>query len=226
MSTRTRTICLVSLIVVIAFIAMGLLFCAQPSAPPNPAAMTRFTAGDRSLSIDHPSNWEAHLRSEEGVQTEVEFRPGACAFMKIEVNLQRSLIVDVLKSTDSENTGIAGMVPGGEALKPREYTPSAHLHSVQAAHLANQLSEFSGFRDGATEKARIGGQEALVTTCFWNAPGLLGSRNMAGRRVTLLSGDHQVSIVYGCLKEIQQTVLPVFDRMLISLDFDVAAGAQ
>ena len=104
-------------------------------------------------------------------------------------------MVDVLKSVEGENNGIAAMVPGGEAVNPHEVSPLAHLHSTQAAHLKNSITEFPAFTDGETTRARIGGKDALVSACSWTAPGLFRGRPMSGRRVTLLSGHHEVSVV-------------------------------
>src|SRR2546427_8194328 len=132
MTTLYRTIWIPS---ALAILGMTLLFAAQPGAAPFPEAMKRYTAFDRSIRIDHPGNWKARVRSAHGIETEVEFKPAHNAFMTIDVNLQGSLMVDMLKSVDSQNSRIASMIPGGEALNSRRLSPLAHLHSVQAAHL-------------------------------------------------------------------------------------------
>jgi len=210
----------------LAILGMTLLFASQPAAIPVPGVMKHYTASDRSISIDHPSNWKPHLRSLHAVETEIDFRPARNVFMDINVNLQGSLMVDMLKSVDTENARIASMAPGSEAVTPHELSPNAHVHGAQAAHLKNLVTEFPGFEDEETAKTQIGGREALATSCRWTSPGLFGSRPMAGRRVTLLSGDHQVSIVYGCPKEMEKAILPVFDQMLKSLETDVQGGGQ
>ena len=40
------------------------------------------------------------------------------------------------------------------------------------------------------------------------------------------AGDHEASVVYGCPREIEKTVLPVFDKMLYSLELDVQGGPR
>src|SRR5437879_5784468 len=87
----------------VAIVGMTLLFAAMPAPVPVAGAMRRFTASDRSVRIDHPGNWKARERSSHGIETEVEFKPAHNAFMTINVNLQGSLMVDVLKSVDSQN---------------------------------------------------------------------------------------------------------------------------
>ncbi len=210
----------------LAIVCMTLFFASQPPVIPVPGVMKHYTAGDRSIAIDHPSNWRPRLRSSHAVETELDFLPVRGAFMTITIDLQGSLMLDVLKSVDTENTQIAGMVPGSETAVNHELSPIAHVHAAQAAHLRNLVMEFPGFDDGETTKAQIGGKEALVTSCHWTAAGVMGSRPMVGSRVTLVSGNHPVSVVYGCPKEMQQTLLPVFDQMLHSLETDVAGGGQ
>jgi hypothetical protein len=205
---------------------MTLLFASQPAAIPVPGVMKHYTASDRSISIDHPSNWKPHLHSSHAIETEIDFRPARNVFMDINVNLAGSLMADVLKSMDTQSSAIADMVPGGEKVRPPELSPIVHFHAAQSAHLKNLVTEFPGFEDGETTKMQIRAREALATSCRWTSPGLFGSRPMVGRRVTMLSGDHQVSIVYGCPKEMEKAVMPAFDRMLKSLETDVAGGAQ
>ncbi len=223
MTTVCRSIWISS---ALAIVGMTLLFASQPATVPHPGAMKLFTASDRSVRIEHPGNWKARVRSSHAVETEVEFRPARTAFMTINVNLQGSLMVDMLKATESQNNRIAGIVPGGEALNPRQASPIVFLHSTQAAQLKNQVTEYPGFADGEATKGQIAGREALISTCGWTTPGLIGNRRMVGRRVTLLSGEHQVSVVYGCSEDMQQAILPVFDRMLTSLEVDIQGGGR
>lgn len=223
MNTVTRTIWILS---ALAILGMTVLFGAMPPPAPIPEAMKRFTTSDRSIRIDHPGNWKSRVRSSHGIETELQFKPAHNVFMTIDVNLQGSLMVDMLKSVDSQNSQIASMIPGGAALNTNRLTPMEHLHEMQASQMKNSVAEYPGFADGTTEKTQIGGKQAIVTTCTWTSPGLLGSKPMVGRRVTLLSGDHHVSAQYGCPKAMQQSVLPVFDKMLNSMEIDVQGGAQ
>jgi hypothetical protein len=203
-----------------AIAGMTALFAVQPMALPVPAPMKRYTSGDRSIRILHPGNWKARERSSHGVETEVAFAPTTNARMTIDVDLQGSLVTDILKSSDAQTTAIANMVPGGQAVANHQLAPLEFMHAGQASEMQKGAGDYPGFKDGATTKTRVAGREAIVTECSWNAPGLLGSRPMVGRRITLLSGDHHVSIVYGCLKEMQAFVLQVFDQMLSSLEID------
>ena len=209
----------------LAILGLTAYFGTQPIAIPTPAPMKRYTTGDRSVRIQHPGNWKAHERSSHGIETVLEFVPARNVRMSVTVDLQGSLVVDVLKSADTETSRIAGMIPGGEALNTHQQSPLVHLHAADGTHMKNDPVEFPGLEDGATTEARIAGKEALITTCTWTSPGIFGSQPMVGRRVTVLSGDHHVSAIYGCPKEMQKSLLPVFDTMMSSMELDVPGGA-
>jgi hypothetical protein len=42
----------------------------------------------------------------------------------------------------------------------------------------------------------------------------------------VLSGDHQVSVIYGCLKEMRGEILPIFQEMQESIELDVPGGGK
>lgn len=210
----------------IALLGMTTLFAAQPETAPAAAAMKRYTNADRTLRIDHPGNWKARAQSSHAVENMIEFEPARFARMSIHEDLQGSLMVDILKSQDTQATSIAGMIPGGEAVVDHRMAPIQVLHNMQATDMKQDKGEYPGFVDADSRKAQIAGREAIITTCTWTSPGLVGSRLMIGRRVTLLSGDHHVSVIYGCPKEMEPAILPVFDKMLDSLEVDGQGGAR
>ncbi|HLJ54466.1 MAG TPA: hypothetical protein VKT77_05455 [Chthonomonadaceae bacterium] len=223
MQTLHRTIWIIS---ALAIAGMTVLFATQPGSAVAVGETKRFTTADRSIAIDHPANWKPRSRSVQAVETEVEFNPSHDAFLSVDANLQGSLMADMLKSANSENSRIASMVPGGEALNPHQLSPLEHLHAVRAAHMKDLPAEYPGFTDGETAREQVAGHEALVSNCTWMSAGLFGGQPMVGRRVTILSGDHEVSVVYGCPRAKQKDYLPVFDRMLRSLALDVPGGPQ
>lgn len=207
----------------LAIVGMTFVFATQPLALPIPAPMKRYTTGDKSLRIEHPGNWPAHATSSHGLETEVEFKPGQNARMTVSADLTGSLTADLMKSTDASLSSLPGMEG---PVTDRKKTPLEQLHDLQAAQLEKEKAEYPGFQDGEMKKVQVAGKEALITDFTCEAPGLLGSRPMVGRRVTLLSGDHHVAVVYVCLKEMRNIVLPVFDKMLSTLEVDPQTGGR
>ena len=210
----------------LAIAGMTVAFATQPMALPVLQPLKPYTTSDRSLRLLRPGNWKAHERSSHGVATVVEFDPIRNARMVVTMDLQGSLAADIMKATDSQTAQLAGMIPGGAALLADRKSPLERLHAAQGALMKRDKLSYPSFEDGATVKAEIAGKEALVTTCSWNAPGLFGSRPVVGRRATLLSGDHQVSVVYSCLKEMEPVVLPIFKQMMRSMEIDAQGGGQ
>ena len=210
----------------LAILGMSVGFSTLPAAAPIPAPMKHYVSGDRSIGIKHPGNWKTHERSSHAVETELEYIPTQNARFTVTVDLQGSLMADIMKSTSAENSQIAGMIPGGATLTAGQKTPLETMHDAQGAQMKQDKETYPGFKDGLTLKSHIAGKEALVTECTWTAPGLFGSRPIVGRRTTVLSGDHQVSVVYGCLSEMRGVILPVFQEMQESIELDVQGGGR
>ncbi len=210
----------------VAIVAMAGYFGSRPLVLPDLAEMKRFTTGDQAIRILHPGNWKPYERGMHGVESELAFEPARSASLKIDIDLQGSLVADIARSADSQLTNLAGMVPGGPAIVEHRLSPTETMHAAQAIQMGRKISDYPDFKDGETTKEQIAGREAVVTDCTWSAPGLLGSRPVVGRRITLLSGDHHVSVVYGCLKEMEPIVLPVFKLMVDSLELDVQGGSR
>jgi hypothetical protein len=187
--------------------------------------MKHYVSGDRSIAIKHPGNWKTHERGGHAIETELEYTPAQHAKFTVKIDLQGSLMADIMKSTSAENSQIAGMIPGGSALTAGK-SPLQSMHDLQGADLNYNKDDYPGFEDGLTIKSHIAGKDALVTECSWTVPSLFGSRPVVGRRATMLAGDHQVSVVYGCLKEMRGEILPIFQQMQESIELDVPGGGR
>src|SRR5436190_2236021 len=106
----------------LAILGMTVGFSVLPAALPLPSAMKHYVSGDRSIGIKHPGNWKTHERASHAVETELEYKPAQHARFTVNVDLQGSLMADIMKSTSAENSHIAGMIPGGEAFTDAKKT--------------------------------------------------------------------------------------------------------
>ena len=121
-------------------------------------------------------------------------------------------MADLMNPTDASLSSLSGI---GAETGAKQKSPIERLHELQAEILAKDKEEYPAFQDGAMKKAQVAGKEALVSDFTYLSPGLFSNRPMVGRRVTILSGDHHVTVVYGCLKEMQNVVLPLLARCWI-----------
>lgn len=217
---------LIYILSALAIAGMTAGFSLLPPTLATPGPMKQAFSGDRSIGITHPDNWKPQEQTSQAVETKIEFTPALHARFAVTVDLQGSLLTEMLKSNDTENRQIAGMIPGGGELMAGKETPLEREHAAQGAEMKRDIDLYPDLTEGATEKCRIAGQEALITDCTWAAPGIIGGRPVMGRRATLLLGNHRVSVVYGCLKEMKAELHPLFQQMQQSIEISIPGGAQ
>lgn len=205
---------------------MTYLFAVMPVALPIPGTMKRYHSGDRSIAIRHPENWKVRELGAHAVTTELHIQPTRNALMIIREDLTGSLSADIMKATDAQTASIAAMIPGGDAMLKEKKSPLERLHEMDGAVRKKNKEAYPDYAEEEAVKTQVAGREALMSKCSWNEPGFFTTRPMEGRRITLLSGDHEVTVFYGCLKEMRSVVLPLFDTMVGSLEVDGQGGAK
>jgi len=165
-------------------------------------------------------------RSSHGVDADISFEPFHNVKMIVSLNLQSSLMTDIMRSQNAQVSQLASAIPGAQGLAGQQVSPLISIHSAQGAAMKADTEQYPDVKDGATEHTTINGKDALVTSCRWKARGVFGSIPIIGRRATILSSDHNASVIYGCPIELQKTILPEFDRMLNSLELDLQGGGR
>jgi hypothetical protein len=94
---------------------------------------------------------------------------------------------------------------------------------LTAAHQRQQATlegggQYPGMKEGETQKIRVAGYDALTTDFTFQNPNPLSPEALSGTRITVLSGERQISIVGYCPTKDFNTYGPVFLKMLNSLD--------
>ena len=207
----------------VAILGMLAVFMGVSGKVPPPGPMKRYTTGDKFISIKHPGNWKAHELSANATFTTLRFEPVLGSRMVITSDLAGSLLSDMDRansaslpnmssSADSSSTsGIAAGMPTMEAKLP---SPLEKSHASQKDEMEK---DYTKYEEGATAKLQIDGQEALATDFNYETGEMLTHRLMAGKRVTLLSGDRHVAVICTCLRDMKATVMPTYDKMIASL---------
>lgn len=151
---------------------------------------------------------------------DVHFSPAKGADFKISSASVGSLLAEISSSTDASIESIAGQLPGGSQTQVKKKRPIELLHNLQAEEMAKDERNYTGFEDGKAEDSRIGNREARISSFTYKIPSLFGSSPGAGKRVTILTLDKQVSVVYRYPKSIEKDVKPSFEKMLKTISFD------
>ena len=205
---------------------MTYLFATQPAALPLPGPTVTYHTADGSIRIQHPQNWKVREAGAHAVLTELRIAPTRSVQMLIVEDLQGSLMADTMKSSDAQLGSLASMVPGGEAMLKGRKSPLERLHEMGAAARKKDKENYPGYTESDPTKTEVAGREALISDCGWSEQGIFSSRPMVGRRITMLSGDHHVTVSYGCLKEMKRLIMPMFESMVNSLEVDGQGGAK
>ena len=215
----------------LAIIGFTFLFAGKPYAAPPTAKMKTFTIKDNSFSVMHPENWKSNSTASHDIESEVIYSPSPDIHFSVTSDLQGSLMASVgaampdLGSMGGDSSGVDAAalngMPGMDKLRAEsKKSPLEKLHEMQASSLSRSR-RFTDFQDGKTKPYAISGSEALSTDiAFDMSVGFSGTQKMIGKRITVLTGERRVSVLYYCLKEKSLEITPIFEKMLKSLNLN------
>ncbi len=198
----------------IAILVMTFLFARHPQAIAEPSQMVSFTTDDKTITVDHPSNWRAHSNSQHDVMTEVWFLPANNSELHVSTDFAGSLMGDIARSSNNMMDNLGSMLGNGQQIEVKKKSPLEQLHESYAGVMEK---EFDDYQEGTTEKTTVSGMEALATSFTFKKPSIWGSREMVGKRFTALPNDRRVKITYYCQKDMQGKLEPTFQKMLATL---------
>jgi hypothetical protein len=201
----------------LALIGTVAAFAIQPHPVPAPGKLMTFTSMDKTLSVDHPANWQSQSMSVGGNSAEVTYQPTKNVMIRFGTDLQGSLMADIVRApapsmdTSSLPPEMANQF-GGVAEKRK--TPLENLHEMESASFAK---EFEGYQEGKTTHTRLAGLEALATDFTCQVTDLFTKRQLVGRRYTALSNERRVTATYYLPKESEEKLGPTLRKMVNSL---------
>lgn len=224
---RYRTIWIPSAIV---FLALLLIFANQPLAVPIPGPLVRYTSSDKNISLMKPSNWKATSRSSQAVISEVTFVPAQNVNYKISADLSGSLMADLAKPiAPTENSFPDGVVPEGmrdqSGAGPPPRPQKSALRTMHELDKRIYTKLYHEYEEGETKQTSIAGLEAMESGFTYKVSSTFSTREISGVRITLLTSDRRVSILYSCPKVMKLVLFPVFDQMTQSLQLGAGGGS-
>ncbi len=218
MRVLSRIVWIVSLL---AILGMTFLFITQPPSMPKLDPMTAYVSADKSLALQYPGNWKPHEASSHAVAGSLFFDPNANTHFAVDTSLAGSLMGDVVKSSNASLGSLPGMPPEvADKLK----SPLETMHESSLKTMAKSKTRYSEFEQGATQKIRVGDQEALSTDFTFKRGAVWGKKEMFGTYVTVLAPDREVRVTATCSKELQQTMKPIFEQMIASMRLGPTGG--
>jgi hypothetical protein len=206
-----RCVWVLSLVVII---AMCVLFSTQPRALETPGPMVSFTTVDKSITISHPDNWKPHESSANAVMTQVWFKWSKGVSLLVLSDLQGSLMADISKASGSAVDALPGM---SSQLSGGKRSPLETVHAQQGQRMSSDKVKYEGYQEGTTKHLMVANHEALATEFTFQSADGLGSQERKGTRISLLTGDSRVAVVYSCRKDVWNLISPIFEKMVGSL---------
>ncbi len=208
----------------LACVGMAYVFAAQPYVVSKIEPMKPYAASDHSVSLQRPGNWKAHSRSENGVARVVSFDPSQSAHFEVSVDLLGSLLGDVMKSSDSQMQSLAGMMPGGAGVAnlPPQKSPMETLHAAEGKRLKKDERHYPGYEETDPKPAQISGSPALASEFIFKGDG--PDAEIHGKRLTALTTESRVTILYYYPKSMQKQLSGVFAKMTASVRTGQNAG--
>ena len=197
----------------IAIVGMTALFARQPTSLPTPDQMKPYINSDKTISLERPANWKAHTLGLHGISFQVRFEPARNISIKFTTDLTGSLMADINRAAPSVD--LSG-VPGMENTTEKKKSPLELAHQRQRTVLEK---EFAGqnFEESGSTPAQVAGLEAISSDFSFQESTLFGKTNMVGKRFTILGVDKELLIIYQCPKESQEQIVPVFDKMIATV---------
>ena len=203
----------------IACVGMGVLFAAQPYAFPTPSAMENYSTKDKLITLKHPGNWKAHVRSGmQGMEKSVEFTPAKTVSFVVSSNQMGSIMADVSKSNDAQIQQLMSSVPGAPpANTPAQKSPLEKAHEAGRSVMIADDKNYPEYKEKNAQVGRISGVECLTSDFTFQGEGQNKALEMTGKRVTALTTETQINVLYYCPKDMQAKLAPTFKQMLQSV---------
>jgi hypothetical protein len=195
-----------------AILVMLAVFARQPFSIPAPGRLVPYTSGDKTIAILHPDNWSPSVTSAQATVTRVTFDPTIAVHFSVTSDLTGSLVADMNRAGGA----MLEHVPGSIGQAANQPSPIEAVHAMQQSRL-EASGDYPDFTDGETTRTQIDGHEAAITPFTYVRSSLVGHTPMVGTRVTVLFQDRSMGIVCGCPKDIEKTLMPVFDQMIQSV---------
>ena len=202
---------------------MLLAFSNQPLSVPMPSKLVEYSSPDKSISLLKPENWKISSRSAQAVSSELSLAPAQNVTYKITSDLAGSLMADVARPMTSSGEGLpAGIDPQLAAALAPQKSSLQTLHELEKMHFSR---EYKNYEEGVTEPAQIAGTEALVTEFKFKDGSSFAMREIVGKRVTLLTNERRISIVFTCPRVMKALLFPVFNQMTESIQLNKGGGS-
>lgn len=214
--------------------AVGLLasigyFAMQPFQLEAPAKPKEFVASDRSFSIQHPGNWKPKRSGAHAVEDSIRFEPAKQVVFEMQSDLKGSLMADIARSGDNmastlessaeeaarENPELARQFSQLQAAEKKvekkvEKSPVMKAHEMHGAGMEEDLK---GYKESPAVKTTLAGLEAAESDFTFQGEGLWRPRAMSGKRVTALTNDRAIYLIYYGPQNQMKTLGPVFADM-------------
>ncbi len=201
---------------VILFAIVLATFSRPSGGAATPGGMKLYAANDKSLTIKYPDNWSPGETSEHGVKNVIRFDADQYTALTVSSDLMGSLMADI----DKGPAGLGGMMPGANGAGR---TPLEKLHLAKGSELQTGKL-YPDYTEGNTTTEHIANTDAFVTDFTYKELEVSGLKEMVGIRETLLSGDRRIQMIGHCPKESEKEIMPVFKKMMSSLQLSQAGG--
>ena len=90
-------------------------------------------------------------------------------------------------------------------------------HEFQRRSIEDDIQRYPGYKEEKTTPMKVAGMEALLTQFTYKKETGFQVMEMLGRRITALGTDRRLSIVATCRKEQAETLEPVFQKIIDSV---------
>ncbi len=203
----------------IAFLALLITLSSQPLAVPIPGKLVEYTNPDKSINLLRPQNWKVTNRSAQAVSSELNFSPAQNVTYKINSDLSGSLMADIAKPIAPPVSDVPEGVDPQQAAAafPAQKSALQTLHEMDTKSFARMYLEY---QEIGTEPAQIAGTEALVTEFKCKAASTFSTRDISGKRISLITNDRRITIVATCPTVMKIVLFPVFDKMTESIQLN------
>jgi hypothetical protein len=179
----------------IALIVTFVFFLGHMATAAAPAAMTTYTMSDKSMQMQHPSNWKANESSQNGVGDSVRFVVDEYSGIRFNTDLIGSLMADIDKANNAQMSNLASLNPNGPSTPTSAgKSPLEKAHERKGEELGKN-KDFENYQEGQARTARIAGQEALISDFTYTEHGMMGNKEEVGLRATALLGESRLLIL-------------------------------
>lgn len=213
-ASKGRLLMGMGLVLVIIGVIVFIIIGQKPQQATEITKFIPYTAPDKAFACVLPDGWKRVESAGGGIQSGVKAEAGR-ARINVNADLAGSLMADISKAQDAQMSNIAGMIPGNaQGNVPARKSP------VEKAHIAfkNKMeSVWEDYEEKGSKPMQSAFGEAWISEWTGKKKELLGSEPRHGLRVTMLSGERQVTVVCYCAEDDWKTLVPAFSKVIKSL---------